>query len=132
PQVSMLYNAALTVTILPLIISTVTSLNGITIFKVVYPVLFSIVPLILYRIYRKIMSPGPAFLAVFLFLIFPATYSELTALYREMIAELIMALLLWIQLSPAIRKLRGTAVLVMLLTLGLVMAHYSMAIIYVL
>ncbi len=131
PQVSMLYNAALTVTILPLIISTVTSLNGITIFKVVYPVLFSIVPLILYRIYRKIMSPAPAFLAVFLFLVFPATYSELTALYREMIAELIMVLLLWIQLSPAIRKLRGTAVLVMLLTLGLVMAHYSMAIIYV-
>src|SRR5208337_4570706 len=97
PQVSILYNAALSVTILPAIISTVSSIDGVSIFKIVYPLLFSLVPMILYRTYRKIMSPGAAFLSVFVFISYPTSYIELTQLGRQMIAELIMILLLWLQ-----------------------------------
>lgn len=132
PEVSILYNSALSVTILPLIISSVSSLDGILVFKIVYPFLFSMVPMLLYQLYRKIMNPEAAFLSVFVVLSYQATYTEITQLGRQMIAELIMVLLLWLQLSPTLGKTRVGSFLVVLLTFGLVTSHYSIALIYIL
>jgi uncharacterized membrane protein len=88
------------------------------------------VPMILYRVFRKIIGPEAAFLSVFVFLSYPSTYVELTQLEREMIAELIMVLLLWLQLSATLKSTRANSFLVVLLTLGLVISHYSTALIY--
>lgn len=129
PQVSILYNAALSVTILPTMMTTVSSLDGVLIFKIVYPLLFSMVPMILYKIYRRIMVPEAAFLSVFVFVSYPGTYGDMSQLGRQMLAELIMILLLWVQFSD-LRKTRRGLLLVLLLTVGLVMAHYSLALIY--
>jgi len=130
PQINILYNAALSVTILPTIVSLVTSLEGTLVFKIVYPLLFSLVPMVLYPMYRKIMSPQAAFISIFVVLSYPATYVDLPALARQMIAELILVVLVSIQLSPALRKIRASSLLVLLLTLGLVVSHYSVALIY--
>ena len=130
-QTNILYNSALSVTILPLIISEVSSIKGSVVFKVIYPCLFAIVPLMLYKIYRKIMPPAASFISVFVFLSFPSTYFEMLSLGRQMIAELIMVLLAWILLTPRFRKARAGAILVVLLTTGLVISHYSLALIYV-
>jgi len=129
-QTSILYNSALSVTILPLIISKVSSIDGSIVFRIIYPCLFAIVPLVLYKIYRKIMSPTASFISVFVFLSFPATYFEMLSLGRQMIGELIMVLLLWLLLTARFRKSRTGAILVVLLTTGLVISHYSLALIY--
>ena len=131
PNVNILYNAALSVTILPVIISSVTSLDLTLIFKVVYPLIFSVAPMLLYRIYRKFMSPEGAFVSVFVFLSFTSTYVELMQLNREMIAELVLVVLMWVQLSPTLRKRRPSSLLILLLTIGLGMSHYSLALIYI-
>jgi uncharacterized membrane protein len=129
PEVSTSLNTALSVTILPLIVSTVTSLPGVLIFKIVYPLLFSILPLMLYKVYRKFMTPQGSFLSVFVLLSFQATYLEVTTLGRQVIAELVLVMLLWLQLSPTLGK-RSTSLLVVLLSFGLVFSHYSLALIY--
>lgn len=129
-QVSVLYNSALSVTILPLIISKVSSIEASIVFKDIYPCLFAIVPLPLYKIYREIMSPGASFISVFVFLS-SSTYFEMLSLGRQMIAELIMVLLLWVLLTAKFRKTRAGAIIVVLLTTGLVVSHYSLALIYV-
>jgi uncharacterized membrane protein len=131
PNVNVLYNAALSVTILPVIISSVTSLDLTLIFKIIYPLIFSVAPMLLYRIYRKIISPEGAFVSVFVFLSFTSTYVELMQLNREMIAELVLLVLIWVQLSPTLRKTRPSSLLILLLTIGLGMAHYSLALIYI-
>jgi len=129
-QTSVLYNSALSVTILPSIISQVTSIDGSTVFLVVYPFVFAIVPAVLYKIYRGIMSPVASFISVFFFLSYPSTYFEMLSLGRQMIGELVMVLLLWLLLTPRFRKSRAGAILVVLLTTGLVISHYSLTLIY--
>ena len=124
------YNAALSVTILPSVISLITSLNGVVILKTVYPALYSIVPMILYRVYRRILNPIAAFISVFVFLTYPASYLEITQLARQIVAEVLLVLLLLLLLSGSLKRNRSVAFLVVVLTIGLVTSHYSIGLIY--
>ncbi len=130
PGSGLLYNSALSVTILPVVIGAVSSIDGTVVFKIVFPAMFSIVPMMLYKIYRNMMSPRAAFLSVFVFLIYPTTYTEIASLGRQMIAEVIIVLLFWILLTQRLKRSRRGAFLTVLLTTGLVISHYSTAIVY--
>jgi len=129
-QANLLYNSALSVTILPSIIQIVSSIDVTQIFKIIYPSLFCIVPIMLYKTYRKMMSPAAAFLSVYVFQSFQVSYAQIANLARQMIGELLFVLLLWIIISASVRKTRGGTFLVILLTTGLMMAHYSLASVY--
>jgi uncharacterized membrane protein len=131
PQFNLLYNAALSVSILPSIISTVSSISGTLVFKIIYPAIYSTVPMILYKIYRRLLSPKAAFLSAFVFLAYPTSYVEITQLGREMIAEMLVVLLIWLLISPNIRKTRSGGLLIAILTFGLVISHYSLALIII-
>lgn len=128
---NVLYNSALSISILPSILSIVSRLEGITIFMFVMPMVFSIVPAVLYKIYRMILAPDGAFLAVFLFMSYPSSYQEITELGRQEIAEVILVLLLWL-IVAGYTRIGGRLGLqpVLLLTFGLVVSHYSLAYIY--
>jgi len=129
PQFNLLYNAALSVSILPSIISTVSSISGTFVFKIIYPAIYSTVPMILYKIYRRLLSPKGAFLSAFVFLAYPTSYVEITQLGREMVAEMLVVLLIWLLISPGIRKTRSGGLLIAMVTFGLVISHYSLALI---
>ena len=130
PDLNALYNSTLSVTILPLIINLVSSLDGTLIFKTVFPAIYSIVPMMLYRIYRKLMGPEASFLSVLFFIFYPTSFIEIAALGRQMIGELLLVLMLWSVMSFTLRKARTGSLLVIILTIGLVVSHYSLAIIY--
>jgi uncharacterized membrane protein len=125
-----LFNSVLSITILPIILNRITSLTGFQIFKFVFPLLFSFVPLVLYRVYRCFLSSRAAFVAAFLFVSYPAFYTELIGLGREEIAELMLVLLLAVFFLPKVSQLRSVRIVLILLTFGLVTAHYSLAFIY--
>jgi len=127
PEINFLYNSALSVTILPWIITNVTGLDGITIFKVVLPVSYSIVPVILYIIYRKVLGPQATFLSVLLFMSYPTFYVGMIQLGRQEVGEVLLVVLLWILLSPAISQRRSGSLAIVLLAFGVVIAHYSLA-----
>jgi len=126
------YNSVLSIGILPAILSIISSVDGVRIFEIIYPVIFSIVPIVLYKIYRKFLDPQAAFLSVFLFMSYPGFYEEITSIGKQEVAELLLVLLLLAMLSMKITNSRSGSVLTILLTVGLVTAHYSLAYIYLL
>jgi uncharacterized membrane protein len=131
PNIQDMYDSALSITILPSILAAVSSLDGFPIFTLIYPVLFSIVPITLYRIYRKLLPPEGAFVSVLAFLSYPGTYGEMTQVARQEIAEILLVLLTLMLLSAKTARKRSGRVAIILLTIGVVIAHYSIAFIYI-
>lgn len=123
------YNSALSITILPTVLSIVSSLDGLSIFKFVLPILFSLVPVMLYKSYRQILAPSASFMAVFLFMSYSG-FIDMPSLGRQEIAEILLVLLMMFSLSGS-RSGRGAGIIVtMILSLGLIVAHYSIAYIF--
>lgn len=120
------YSSLLSITILPLIIKLVSGLGGIAVFKFVFPTVFSLVPVFLYRIYRKLLEPEQAFLSVFFFTSYSAFWIDTIGLVRQEVGEVILVGILVLFLYPKLKSRTGSIV-VMILTAGLVVSHYSLA-----
>jgi uncharacterized membrane protein len=127
-----LYNISISISILPSLLSIVAALDAIQVLKFIYPVLFVTVPVMLYKVYRAFLSPKWAFLSVFLFMSYETFYWELTHLGRQEIGEILLVLLLWHFLSgkKLVSSRIGVGISIMLLTAGLITAHYSLVYIY--
>ena len=123
------YNAMLSITVLPTIFSNFLNLSGEYVYKIIYPLIFSSVPLALFKIYRKPLGNKAAFLSVFFFMGLFTFYRELMSLGRQMIAELFFVLLLFLFLDEKIDK-RPKAILFIIFTLGLAVSHYSTSYVY--
>jgi uncharacterized membrane protein len=120
------FNSVLSITILPLIIKLVSGLGEVAVFKFVFPILFSIVPVLLYKICRRLLDPEGAFLSVFLFISYPAFWIEMIGLVRQEVGEVILVVILLVLLSPKLKVRAGSAALIFLF-FGLVVSHYSLA-----
>ncbi len=120
------YNSMLSIVMLGPIYSMLTNLSLDYVLKIIFPFLFSLVPLGLYKIFKtQTHNSKIAFMAVFLFISFNTFYIELISLTREMTAELFLILLLLLFLD---RKLKpNLMVLMVIFSMGLVVSHYSTA-----
>lgn len=119
-------HAMLSVTILSTIYSTLLNLEATWIFKVIFPLIFSLVPLVLYRLYVGLFGEKKAFASVFLFMSYETFYTEMLGLSRQIIGELFFALLLFTILT---KKLNGASQILcfILFSFGLVTSHYGLA-----
>ncbi len=126
------YNSALSVTILPFVTSLVSGLDGLVILKFVYPLIYSTVPVILYKIYRRLLNPEAAFLSVFVFVFYASFYDELISIAKQEVAELLVALVLLLLLTTRITRKKAGRLLVLVMTAGVIISHYSLAYIYIL
>jgi len=124
------YNAAISISILPAIVRAVTGLGSQEVFKFVYPLLYSTVPVILYKIYRRMLSAKSAFLSTYLFMSYWPFYTEVIHIGKMQIAELLLVLSFLIFLS-GINEKRSGVVVAMLLSAGVVTSHYSLSYIYI-
>ncbi|MGD0424212.1 MAG: DUF2206 domain-containing protein [Candidatus Bathyarchaeia archaeon] len=130
PGTGTLYNDVLSVTVFPTVLKIVSGLDGIVIFTIVFPLMFSITPVLLYTLCRRFLSPTGSFFAAFLFLAYHAFYFELIALARQEIAEIFLLLLLLLLLSSKSAGTGARLVSMLVLTIGIVTAHYSIAYVY--
>jgi hypothetical protein len=97
-------------------------------YKIVYPLLFCLVPVILYYVYQRWLTPKQAFLASFLLIAFPAFSLELPAIARQAVAELVLVIAVYLILKSSLRnryKLPTLGICGVLLPL----IHYSIGII---
>ena len=117
------YNAMLSVVILGPVYSIFTNMDLIYVFKIIYPFLFSLVPLGLYNLFKGQTNSKIAFLASFLFVSFSSFFMILPSAGRAMIAELFLILLLLLILS---KRNKSLMVLLVIFSLGLVISHYSL------
>ena len=123
-------NSMLSITILPTIYSVLLNMDATQILKILFPLLFSFVPLGLYKLWQKNFGKKTAFAATFL-LIAPLTfYSEMLGLGRQMVGEIFFVLLL-ISLNMNVKLFKKMTCFV-IFSVALITSHYALGEIFLL
>lgn len=97
------------------------------IFKLVFPLLFSTTPVILYYVYRQWLNEKDSFLSSIVFIIVPTFFMEIPGIPREMIAEVLLAATLFIIIASNM-KLRYRIPSSILCGVLTTMTHYTIGI----
>lgn len=119
------YNNMLSITILPTVYSTILNIDSNLLFKLLYPLLFSFVPVGLYQIWQKYVDKKYAFIAAFLLMVQMTFYNEMLGLNRQIVAELFFVLLLLIISNKSLKP--TNIVYFMIFSFALVTSHYALA-----
>ena len=119
------YNTSIGTTLIAPFLTNVFHIPGYWVYKAVFPLLFALVPLLLYFIFRKEFSPKTAFFAALFFIIVPTWSMEMIGLPRQMLGELMLVLCLFLILVSKWRLKIRVPLLVAIGTLG-AMFHYVM------
>jgi len=123
------YNAMLSIVMLAPILSFVTGLSITWVFKIIYPLLFSFVPLVLFQIFRKQTNNKIAFFSVFYFMSVITFFTEMLGLARQEIAEIFLSLLILLFISKKIDRTKQASLLI-IFYFSLVVSHYGASYIF--
>ncbi len=122
-------NAMLSITMLAPIYSLLLKMDTIWIFKIVYPLFFSLVPLALFQVFRRQTNDRIAFVAAFFFMSFPVFFTAMLSLARQQIAELFFALSILLLLDREMAAVKRAALLI-IFGFSIVVSHYALAYFY--
>lgn len=122
-------NAMLSITMLAPVYSLFLDMDTMWIFKTIYPMLFSLVPLALFQVFRKQTSNKVAFFSVFFFMSFWIFFTEMLALCRQQVAELFLGLFLVLLVDDKMLASQKTPLLV-IFGLSIVVSHYALSYIF--
>jgi len=126
------YNSMLSVVILAPIISIISGISLVWVFKIIYPLLFSIVPLILYRLYKNQTNHKISFLATFFFISVFTFYTEMVGLARQQIGEIFFSLIILLLIDKnIISNLSKRKLLLYIYGASLILSHYSLSYIFI-
>lgn len=123
-------NSMLSVVILPTVLSKLMGVDAVWVYKIIYPLLFSLVPLGLYNIYKKQTNETIALLSTFFFISFFTFHGEMLSLPRQMIAELFFVLLLMLFIANNINRFQKS-ILALVFSFSLVVSHYAISYFYI-
>jgi uncharacterized membrane protein len=118
------------VTVLPTIYANLLNLDGGWVFKIVFAIILSLVPLGLYQLYQAQWGKKIAFAAVFFFMSNYVFFQVLVMVGKQMVAELFYVLLFLIILREGV-KYRSNWVIMLFLFFGLIVSHYGTNYIFV-
>jgi uncharacterized membrane protein len=126
-----LLNSMLSITLLPAVYSSLMHAQGEVVFKILYPFIFSLVPLTLYQICAKQFGKMIGLLSV-LFFVFTTTAfhgTEILSVNRQIVGELFLLLSVFLLISYTIPVTKRRLLLI-ILGAALAVSHYSLAYIY--
>jgi uncharacterized membrane protein len=120
------YGATLSLTVLPAEIHAISGIPALLVFKVVYPIIGALFAVGVFSLARVILTGRWSFMAAALVLMQQTFFQQMPALARQEVATLLFGVLLLAILDTALS--RGTKwTFVSLLSVGVVVAHYSTA-----
>jgi len=119
------YNSMLSVVMLGPILSSFINIGEVWVMKIIYPFLFSLVPLGLFYIFRKQTNPKIAFYSAFFFMITFTFYTEMLSLIRQQVAELMLVLVLLLVVSDQL-DIRKRSFLSVIFGMSIVITHYGL------
>jgi uncharacterized membrane protein len=119
-------SSMLSITVLPTLYSNLLNIDSTWTFKLIFPLIFSFVPLGLYQMWREYIGKKYAFVPAFLFMAEQTFHFEMISLNRQMVAELFFVLLLLVILSNKMKRL-SKMMCFMIFAFGLVTSHYGLA-----
>ena len=122
-------NAMLSLVMLAPIYSIILNMEITWVFKIIYPLLFSLVPLGLYHIFQKQIDDKIAFLACFFFMSLATFFREMSTLARQEIAELFLVLLILLMIDTNMDRIKRSF-LSIVFGISLVVSHYGLSYIY--
>ena len=122
-------NAMSSIIMLAPIFSNITDMSLTWVFKISYPLLFSLVPLGLYRVFQKQTDDKIAFLSCFFFVSLDVFYVEMVSLARQEIAELFLVLLILLMIDKNMVKTKRSFLFI-LFGISLAVSHYGLSYIY--
>jgi uncharacterized membrane protein len=121
------YNTMLSITVLPTISSNILNIDISWVYKIIFPIVFSIAPVALYLLFEKQVGSRFSLISSFLLLSITAFY-QMSFLARQMIAEIFFVLIFFLLLEYEHKKLtKSLAVLLILFAFGIIVSHYSTA-----
>jgi uncharacterized membrane protein len=119
----------LSITILPTIYSNILNMDITWVFKIVYPLIFALVPLALYLLWRGKFGAVVAFFSAFFFMSQLTFYTEMLGLERQMIGEVFLVLLLIVLFSKSLSP-KNVKILFLIFGFCLIVSHYSLALLF--
>ena len=122
-------NAMLSIIILAPIFSIIDGISLTWVFKIIYPLIYSIVPVGLYRVFQQQVDEKIAFLSVFFFMSFFAFYLQLISSARLQIAELFLVSFMLLLFNKDMSKVQKS-VLVIIFLFSLSVSHYGLSYIF--
>lgn len=122
-------NSMLSITMLAPLLSIATGLSVAWVLKLIFPLLFALVPIGLYRLYEKQTSARIALFGVFFFVVTFSFYTEMLAMARQEIAELFVVALLLLLVDKEMRR-ASRYFLFGLFGFSLIVSHYALTYIF--
>lgn len=123
------YNACLSITILPEMLSKLLNISGVVVFKLVLQIVFAVCPVVLFLIMRRYVSRSMALFGAVLFICYPTFINDSAMLTRQGVAYLFFALSLYILSEQSKRRIDKW--LFVLCAIGAILSHYSTAYMFV-
>lgn len=118
-------NSMLSITILAPILSIMTSIDVVWVLKIMFPLIFSFVPVGIFLIIKKQVNTKISFLASFFFMFTFMYYSIMTQLARQQIGELFIILFVLALLDDKLSRI-NRAVLCSIFCFSLAVSHYAL------
>lgn len=122
-------NAMLSIVLLAPIFSDICDMSITWVFKIIYPLLFSLVPLGLYFVFQKQTNDKIAFLSCFFFVSMSAFYFIMPQLARQEIAELFLVLLILLMIDKDMDKIKRSFLFI-IFGISLAVSHYGLSYIF--
>lgn len=123
-------NGMLSIVILGPLYSLLSQIPLVWVFKIAYPLIFSLVPLGLFVISEKKLGSKGAFLAAFFFMSISAFYHSMFTIARQEIAEFFLVAILLVALDPRIHNKMARSLLLIAFALSLIVSHYALTFIF--
>lgn len=117
------YNASLSITILPTIITNITSISASYVYKFVFQVIFAFGLIPLYFFIKKLSDKTVALIGAFIFVSFPPFLNDMPFLNRQEIAFIFFGLLMLTTFIKMSQKPKTILTIVFLI--GIMLSHYS-------
>jgi uncharacterized membrane protein len=123
-------NAMLSLVMMAPIYSIFLNLEVMWVFKIVYPLLYSLVPLGLYRIFQKQIDDKLAFFSCFFFISMFSFYTTMHGLLRQQIAEFFFMLSILIFIGNDDRRWQRSFLFI-IFGISIAVSHYALSYIYI-
>jgi len=118
------YNACLSITLLPTILSSFLKISDEYIFKLIYPIIFSLIPVVVYQINQRFVSKQWAYLSSIFFFTQAQFIYQLTAINRQGVALFFFSLMILILFESQLKTIHKN-LLFLLFGFAMVVSHYS-------
>ena len=124
-----IYFASLGISILSPIYSLILGIDGAFIFKIIFPIIYAIAPVVLFYIYKKFLNSQYSFIAVMIYVLCPVYFLEMPIVVRQQSAILVLVLSLYFLLLAKTICEKISAVLFLLV---IALLYYGLGLIVIL